>query len=232
MVVVLVEPSLPENVGGVARVMANFGARTLRVVAPSGPVTDERALAVATHGAELLREAVVVATLDEALAGVTEAWAATAMPRHTPRTVLDPRSAGVRLAGAAGEVALVFGPERTGLRAEHVDRCTGLVTVPTHPEARAINLAQAAAVLLWEWRAACDGPAIPDVPAAAPLADQNAFADRVLRAATEAGWLSDPVRRETAAANLRAALLRAGFTPAELRSLHGLLGALARRDGD
>ena len=222
MIVVLVEPSLPENVGGVARVMANFGAAELRLVCPGQPPDNARAVAVAAGGGAVLAAARSFATLDEALADVGMAFAATAVARPTPKAVLPPREFGTR-AAADGGAALVLGPERTGLSTEHLDHCSAIVTIPTHAVARSLNLAQAAGILLWSWREALDAPAAA-VPAAAPLVDQNALVDALAAQALARGWLSDPRRRVTALRNLRAAWLRAGFTAAELRSLRGLLG--------
>lgn len=222
-VVVLVEPALPENVGAVARVLANFGVSELRLVAPACEPSHPQAVAVATHGAATLAAATVWPDLASAVADCTSAWAACSLPRHGEKVALGPRELAAEL-HAAPRPALVLGPERTGLRAEHLDRCTGLVRIPTDPAARALNLAQAAAVLVWEWRAG-DTPTAT-APAPAPLAEQAAWIDRFELELRRAGWLSDPAQRDKTARNLRTALLRAGFTRAELRTLHGALRAL------
>ncbi len=233
-VVVLVEPSLPENVGAVARVMANLGVSELRLVAPRCNPVDPRARAVATSGGDVLDRATLWPTLDAALVGCTSAWAASALPKELQKEVLSPRALGPRL--ALRNAALVLGPEQNGLRYEDLDRCTGLVHIPTEPNARALNLAQAAGILLWEWRsgtmeAAGSTPAnspLSNAPEPAPLAEQSALADAVAAALLDVGYLSDPKRRVVALRNLRAALLRPGFTRAELRSLRGMIAALAR----
>lgn len=222
-VVVLVEPALPENVGAVARILANFGVPELRLVAPACDPGHPQAIAVATHGAATLAAATVWPDLASAVADCTGAWAACSLPRYGQKVALGPRELASELR-AAPRAALVLGPERTGLRADHLDRCTGLVRIPTEPDARALNLAQAAAVLVWEWRAP-DAPP-PSTPPAAPLAEQTAWIDRFERELLRAGWLSDPAQREKTSRNLRTALLRAGFTRAELRTLHGALRAL------
>lgn len=228
-VVVLVAPSLPENVGAVARIMANLGVPELRLVAPRCDPADPRAHAVATSGGAVLDRATLWPTLDAALVGCTSAWAASALPKELQKELLSPRELGPRL--GHGAAALVLGPEQNGLRYEEIGRCTGLVHIPTEPTARALNLAQAAAILLWEWHSAAPNPAAtPSAPAPipAPLAEQSALADAVAAALLRVGYLSDPRRRVVALRNLRAALLRPGFTRAELRSLRGMIAALAR----
>ncbi|GDX79083.1 RNA methyltransferase [Deltaproteobacteria bacterium] len=228
-VVVLVAPSLPENVGAVARVMANLGVRDLRLVAPRCDPADPRAMAVATSGGDVLARSVIFPTLDAALVGCTGAWAASALPKELQKEQLSPRELGPRL--GYDTTALVLGPEQNGLRYEELDRCTGLVHIPTEPGARALNLAQAAGILLWEWRSAALNPSAAPPGRAlrpAPLAEQSALVDAVAAALLNVGYLSDPRRRVVALRNLRAAMLRPGFTRAELRSLRGMIAALAR----
>lgn len=233
-VVVLVETSLAENLGGVARVMANFGARDLRLVAPGCAPDELRARRAATSGEGVLADATVHADLDAAIGDCVEAWAAASPGRAVPKPVLGPRLFAERVVAGGGRVALVLGPERTGLRSAHLDRCTGLVVIPTEADARALNLAQAAGVLLWEWRAAAQASlqapvaALP-APAPAPLAAQHAAVDHVVAALLAAGWLQDPTLRQKAVRSLRAVALRAGLTTGELRALRGAVVALARR---
>jgi tRNA/rRNA methyltransferase len=223
--VVLVETSHPENLGAAARVLANFGLGDLRLVAPQTAPDDPRAVAVAAAGARLLASARVFPTLDAALADRTRVWATTALERTLEKPVTGPRALGPEL-GRPG-TALVFGPERTGLRYEHLERCDGMVHIPTEPECRALNLAQAVGLLAWEWRSA--GPTPPSrLPEPAPRALQQELLRDVDATLERSGWRMEPNLRVRTLRNLHTALLRAGFTTNEVRTLRGLLRALAR----
>src|SRR5690606_12195336 len=124
LAIVLVEPQLGENVGAAARVMANFGLRELRLVAPCFDWPNPRAEALA---AGALEAGGVRVRLEETLAGAladrTYVLAATARPRETRKEVLSPREAvaACRAALAAGGApAVMFGGERAGLTNEAV----------------------------------------------------------------------------------------------------------------
>lgn len=146
--VVLVEPTLPENVGAVARVMGNFGLRDLRLVRPCDP-RDARALTVATHSAGILRAARVFPDLASALADRRLAIATSGRPREA-------RLRPVSLPGLAAELppsplptALVFGRERSGLTADELALAHLAVRIPTAPGAGALNLSHAVAVVVY-----------------------------------------------------------------------------------
>lgn len=244
--IVLVEPAFPENVGAAARVMASFGLSDLRLVAPETPTDHPRAVAAATHGAGVLAQARVYATVAEAVADRRRVWATSARPKELVLPTSGPRALGaaLRAAEAADAApAVLFGPERTGLRYEHLRHAHALVHVPTDPTCPALNLAQTVALVAWERWAVVEGAegaegaeratAAPSAvaPPPAPLAAFDAWFGALTAAIDAAGWLSDATLRPRALRNLRAAFLRAGFTDPELHALHGLVRALSRARG-
>jgi tRNA/rRNA methyltransferase len=209
--------------------MANFGVRDLRLVAPEADPADPRAIALATHGAEVLAQARRFGDLHAATADCVRAWGTAAVTRARPRRVLHPRGLAALTLLEEGRHALVFGPERTGLDDAALDLLDGVVQIPTDPSCRALNLAQAVGILCWEC-AAAEVPAAPLDRPPAP-AGRDAFEGwwNVVTARIDAsGWLTDPTLRTKALATLRGAFQRAGFTQGELRSLHGFVRALGR----
>ncbi len=145
VIVVLVEPQYPGNVGATARAMRNMGLWSLVLVAP--PAYDaEQARWMAPGCAELLASARIVATLDEALAGVSRVVATTARHRKRGQPVLEPReAAALALDDDDGVTALLFGREDQGLDGEAVDRAQALLRIPTLEHA-SLNLSQAVMV--------------------------------------------------------------------------------------
>lgn len=221
--VVLVGTRLPANLGSVARVMANFGLRDLRLVDPACAPDDPGARAVATHGETVLAAARTYPDLAAALRDRTRVWATTALARDLPLPVVHPRPAAAEARALAG-AAFLFGPERTGLVAADLARADVLVHIPTDPAARALNLAQAVAVMAWEWSAAPWTP--PVAPEPAPRAEVDGLVDHLVAAALRRGHYSEPRLRVRAVRNLRSAVQRAGFTRAEVRTLRGLVRVL------
>jgi len=151
--VVLCGTSHPGNIGASARAMKTMGLASLYLVNPKRFPAPE-ADAMATNATDVLERAIVCATLDEALAGTLYAVACTARSRDLSHEVLTAREAGARLAREAvqGPVALVFGPEKTGLTAEDVSRCGVIAMVPANPEYSSLNLAAAVQIFAYELR--------------------------------------------------------------------------------
>ena len=161
---VLVETSHPGNIGSVARAMKTMGFADLVLVSPRDPdaLSAPEAIALASGAVDVLEQARVVKTLDEALAGCNFSVALSARSREFAPPLLTPRQLGQRLTSdAALSIALVFGSERFGLSNEQVSKCSALVSLPANPEYSSLNLAQAVQVIAYECRMAVLGDAIP-----------------------------------------------------------------------
>lgn len=153
---VLVEPSHPGNVGAAARALKTMGFSRLVLVAPRVPhvQSDPEAVAMASGADDVLASAHVVSTLGEALSGVHWSIALTARTREYGPPRLAPRAAAAHACTQveSGDIALVFGNERTGLANEHVEQCSALAHIPANPAYSSLNLAQAVQVLAYELR--------------------------------------------------------------------------------
>jgi len=160
---VLVEPSHPGNVGAAARALKTMGFSRLVLVAPrvSNVQNDPEAVAMASGADDVLASAHVVPSLADALNGVHWSVALTARAREYGPPQLAPRAAATEAREHAthGEIALVFGNERTGLSNEDVERCSVLAHIPANPAYSSLNLAQAVQVLSYELRMAYQGGA-------------------------------------------------------------------------
>ena len=149
--VVLVAPAGPLNVGSVARVMKNFGLSQLVLVAPQCEVLGAEALQMAVHADDILRSALQVETIPEALVGCAVAIATTARTRgfeaalHPPEAVLPQL-----LTASAAQTALIFGPEDRGLSNTELAYAQFFTKIPTSDTYSALNLAQAVAVCCYE----------------------------------------------------------------------------------
>jgi tRNA/rRNA methyltransferase len=153
--VILNEPQLAENIGAVARVMANFGLSDLRLVRPRDGWPQERAWASASGADWPLDGARVFERLEDAVADLRLVYATTARPRETQLPVLTPREAAASLheGVAAGQgTGLLFGGERAGLETSAIALCHAIVTIPIDEKFRSLNLAQAVAINAYEWR--------------------------------------------------------------------------------
>ncbi|NWH08216.1 MAG: RNA methyltransferase, partial [Alphaproteobacteria bacterium] len=152
--IILVEPQMAENIGAVARAMANFGLLDLRLVRPRDGWPNARAYPMAAGADGILDRARVYGSLAAALAGITRAYAATGRDRAMNKAVLSPAEAGERITATLAQgrgAALVFGAERAGLSNEDVVLCDAVLTIPTVPDFYSLNLAQAVIVCAYAW---------------------------------------------------------------------------------
>jgi len=151
--IVLVEPSHPGNIGGVARAMKNMGFANLVLVKPRR-FPDEEATWRAASAADILDHARVVSTVEDAIADCHFVVGTSARERRIPWPILDSRRAAVQIRseGSRGQVALLFGREDRGLTNEELKLCDLHVNVPTDEAYRSLNLAMAVQILCYELR--------------------------------------------------------------------------------
>jgi len=153
--VVLVETSHPGNIGAAARAMKNMGLDgergSLYLVKPVH-FPHEDATVRASGAIDLLENAMMCDSLDEALAGTTLVFGASARTRSLPWPIHAPRQCAekIMLEPDESEVALVFGRERSGLTNEELERCNTLLHIPTNPEFSSLNLGAAVQVVAYE----------------------------------------------------------------------------------
>ncbi|KVE00832.1 RNA methyltransferase [Burkholderia anthina] len=229
---VLVEPSHPGNVGAAARALKTMGFSRLVLVAPRVPHVqrDPEAIAMASGADDVLASAHVVPTLGEALSGVHWSIALTARTREYGPPRLAPRAAAAQASAqvGAGDIALVFGNERTGLANEHVDQCSALAHIPANPAYSSLNLAQAVQVLAYELRVAFLEQA--SEPSAQPPAEAGTLAqsDEIermyvhLENALIALDFLDPRNPKKLMPRLRRLFARTGLEREEVNILRGI----------
>ncbi len=147
LTVVLVRSRYAGNLGSAVRVAANLGVARLVLVNPSCSMEDIEYMRMST-GCEDVVDVRTVDSLAEAVSEADAVVATTSSRNRDPRGLETPSEVRMRLAGSGAErVALVFGPERSGLSHEELRACTMLLTVPTNPAAPVLNLAQAVGIV-------------------------------------------------------------------------------------
>lgn len=153
--IVLVETSHTGNMGSVARAMKTMGLSQLILVAPQ-ELPDGQAYALAAGASEVLANAKVVATLEDAIQDCALVVGTSARSRTLPWPMLEPRECGEKAVREAQShpVALVFGRERNGLSNEELQLCNFHVCIPANPEYSSLNLAMAVQILTYEVRVA------------------------------------------------------------------------------
>lgn len=151
--IVLVNTSHTGNIGSAARAMKTMGLSELVLVDPVQE-PDSHASALAAGATDILGNAKIVPTLQEAIADCGLSIATSARSRTLSWPMLDPRECGKKVVEEGGKhkVALVFGRESSGLTNEELQQCQFHVHIPANPEYSSLNLAMAVQTLSYEVR--------------------------------------------------------------------------------
>ncbi|MEJ2480431.1 MAG: RNA methyltransferase [Acidihalobacter sp.] len=230
---VLVEPSHPGNVGAAARAMKTMGLSRLYLVSPENYPNAE-ATARASGADDVLAAAQVCSTLDEALAGCSMVLGTSARPRNLEWPTLEPRACATRVAeehASGGEVALLFGRERSGLTNAELERCQFRVHIPSNPEYSSLNLAAAVQILAYEMALAGRVQERSDAGFEDEVAEQvevERFFEHLHCALVEIDFL-DPDNPRQLMRRLRRLFGRTRLLTTEVNILRGILTAAQRQ---
>ena len=231
---VLVNTSHAGNVGAAARAIKVMGFDELVLVAPryDDVLGHDEALAMASGATDVLAGARVVATLAEALNGITHVCATAMTPRDFGPPTAAPREHFATLMQlgrtAPPHIAFVFGSERFGLANDDVYRCHQCLSIPAAPGYASLNLAQAVQLIAYEWRQALGGYDVTERTAAPAVADAQAvqgLLEHWREALVAIGYL-DPAAPKKLMPRLNQALNRARVTTEEVHILRGIARAI------
>ncbi len=245
---VLIQTSHAGNVGATARAMKVMGFDDLVLVAPrwANVLRREESIQRASGALDVLTQARIVETLDEALQGMTHVLATAMTPRDFGPPTMTPRDCFARLTGgqhlqlpsdasAQGDtapmplgVAFLFGSERFGMRNEDVYRCHAALQIPTNPDFGSLNLGAAVQVIAYEWRQALAGYTSQSTAMAPRAADAQELAGLLAhweQALTAIGYL-DPAAPKKLMPRLNQLFNRAHVTQDEVHVLRGVAKAM------
>jgi tRNA/rRNA methyltransferase len=235
---ILINTSHAGNVGGTARAMKVMGFSDLVLVAPrwANVLNREETIQRASGALDVLKNARVVDTLDEALDGMTHVCATAMTPRDFGPPTVTPRAHFAALTapadGSAAQrpesVAFLFGSERFGMQNEDVYRCHACLSIPTDPAFGSLNLAAAVQLIAYDWREALGGFAVQSATQPARLADAAEVAGMLghwEQALAEIGFL-DPQAPKKLMPRLNQLFNRAQLSTEEIHILRGVAKAM------
>lgn len=243
---ILIQTSHAGNVGAAARAMKTMGFDDLVLVAPRWPnvLRREETIQRASGALDVLHNARIVGTLDEALDGVSHLCATAMTPRDFGPPTRAPREHFEMLlkkelpalAGQASQpdlaldagIAFLFGSERFGMANEDVYRCHVALSIPTNPGFGSLNLGAAIQVIAYEWRMALGGFAVQSPATDRVLADAAQVAGMLghwEQALTDIGFL-DPAAPKKLMPRLNQLFNRAQLSPEEIHILRGVAKAM------
>jgi tRNA/rRNA methyltransferase len=241
---VLINTSHAGNVGATARAMKTMGFDDLVLVAPrwANVLNREETIQRASGALDVLKNARIVATLDEALDGMAHLCATAMTPRDFGPPTRAPREHFAALLGTAGSaageapaapgsVAFLFGSERFGMQNEDVYRCHVALSIPTDPTFGSLNLGAAVQLIAYDWRQALGGFSVQAATAEPALADAAAVAGMLKHweeALAGIGFL-DPASPKKLMPRLNQLFNRAQLSPEVIHILRGVAKAMLQK---
>jgi len=224
--IVLVETSHAGNIGATARAMKNMGLRKLYLVKPKiFPHVDATARAAGADN--LLAEAKVVDSLDEALADCKFIIGTSARLRSLPLPAMTPRECAEKIKEEvqADQVAIVFGRESSGLNNDELQKCHYQLHIPTAPDFSSLNLAAAVQVVTYElWQTMGNFSCLRNHPPGelATAQEMSLFYDHLHQVLSEIKFLNSKHSKKLMR-RLHRLFNRARLDKTELNILRGIL---------
>ncbi len=162
IIVILVEPGIPGNIGAVARVIKNFGCSDLRLVNPQTAITDD-ARRRAVHANDIIDSITIYPDIEAAIFDCDLIIASTARlagDYNVNRTAITPRQLTETCQADTGTIGILFGRESSGLTNQELAYANIVVSIPTSDQYSSLNLSHAVAVILYELYLLRDEPPI------------------------------------------------------------------------
>jgi tRNA/rRNA methyltransferase len=232
--IVLSHTSHPGNIGAAARAMKTMGLKKLYLINPVS-FPDKEAEARSAGAWDILNEAVVCTSLDDALRDTTLAAAITARSRNLSHEVADSRQGATDLLEQAAhhQVALVFGTEMSGLTTAEISKCQLIIHIPADPNYSSLNLASAVQVIAYELRMALlsgDENRIPPPRSNPPATfdEIEFFYQHLEKSMIRSGFL-DPAEPKRLMQRIRRLFARTRLEKEEVNILRGILTMLEKR---
>ena len=251
---ILINTSHAGNVGAAARAMKVMGFDDMVLVAPrwANVLRREETIQRASGALDVLDKARIVATLDEALEGMTHLCATAMTPRDFGPPTLAPRAHFASLllkseqytteivglkpdlakekASKPDGVAFLFGSERFGMQNDDVYRCHVALSIPADPKFGSLNLAAAVQLIAYDWREALGGFAVESATPERKMADASEVAGMLAhwqKALADIGFL-DPASPKKLMPRLNQLFNRAQLSPEEIHILRGVAKAMQK----
>jgi tRNA/rRNA methyltransferase len=223
LVVVLVRPRNPLNIGAAARAMTNFGARRLRLVNSFAPAFREARSAVGA--ADVLAHAEEFKTVAEAVSDCALVLGTTAVRnralQHSVRTLDQDSGDAIRIALQTAPVAILFGSEKVGLTNHDFSHCHWLLNIPTRKVQISMNLGQAVAVCLYELARVAPVPQRTETAQQATAGDIENIATLMLESLHKSGYVK-PGNDAMCEKKVRALVLRFNLSALDAKVLLGM----------
>lgn len=225
-VVILSAPQMGENIGAVARIMSNFGVDELRIVNPRDGWPNEKAQAISAHGSFVLDQAKIYDSLQDAIADRNIVYGTASLERFMVKSVITPWEM-ERAEFQNNKVGFLFGCEKSGLTNDELSLCDAIIRIPTSAKNHSLNIAQAVAILLYEYMKFELGEVeVPESPEPASKEEVVHLISFLENNLDELNFFKSPNMKPTMMRNITNMLVKAKLSQQDARTLFGIFRAM------
>lgn len=228
----LCSPQMGENIGATARVMNNFGFSALRIVSPRDGWPNSKAFSMATaHAEQILESAKVFENVSEAVADCKIVFATTGRVRELVKNIYNSNQLNSAQNLKTNEnIAILFGREKFGLTNEELLLANHIVTIPTFGENFSLNIAQAVAIIAYEFALLFNNDKIENQSDLdlAPKEELSSFFNYLLPLLESRDFFKAKDKEEIMQHRIQNLFNKAEFSSQELRTIWGIIRALEK----
>lgn len=234
--IILIEPQMPENIGMTARAMMNCGLVELRLVNPRENHLSDKAIAASSNAEEILYDAKLYYSTEEAIADLQWVIATTARHRDQIKPILSAEFAAKNMAEKINngqKCGILFGPERTGLHNQDICLANAIINIPLNPKHCSLNLSQAVLLVGYEfYKTQKDISEQILETNNTEIADKNKvlkFCEYLESLLCDCGAFKLEEKRDKMVTNLRNIFTRPQLTKQEIDTLYGAVKHIYRK---
>ena len=226
--IILVRPQMPENIGLVARAMQNCGLKKLILVSPREKWPNQKALDVSANANTIIQKTKVFNSIKSALASFHYVIATSARKRFLQKFHLSDFSLLFKQIPYKKNIAIVFGPENSGLSNEDLLLCDSIFSIDLSTKNQSLNLSHSVLLIAYKWKEYFNKSSKIKSKKMnlSTKKDFNYFMDFLKKELIKSGFLFSRENKSSKFNNIQSMFLRAKLSKIEIQTLWGMIKKL------
>lgn len=223
--IILVRPQLPENIGLVARAMHNCGLKKLYLVSPREKWPNKIAIKSAANSSKIIKSAKIFDSLEKAVSKFNYTIATSARDRFLQKTQLNNFENLFKKVPSKNKIAVLFGPERSGLTNADLISCDAIFSIPLSNLNKSLNLSHSVLIFSYKWQEYFENFKFikSNNKEIADKKSFNFFMKYLKSELLNSGFLYPKEKSNSMFKNIQSTFVRAQLSKSEIQTLWGMI---------
>ncbi len=226
---ILVRPQMGENIGSVARAIKNFNIKYLRIVNPRCNWPNQKALATSVGAKDILKSAKIYNSVEKSTEDIDIIFASSARIRKVNKKIISVSNFKKKIIKGK-KVAILFGPEASGLSNDEISCANYLVKIPSNKKFSSLNLSHSAIIFCFElfqhFTKRKNEYKSGYKSSLAKKSEVNKFLNFIIEGLDKKGFLQPDHKRQSMVRNINNIFHRVNLSEKEIRILLGIFSTL------